>query len=442
MPSSSIDPEVLSWFEEQRGIKPETLERFGVTQEGEWLNFNYSQGSKMRSLPTLEGSRKFRFSPGIKPGLYSAPGTELGKTAFIVEGETDAMRLFQELDGRVAVFGLGGVTTWRPELAEPFKDCTTVYVVLDNDLDYNVMATVDNCWRSIRQSLGLKARRVVLPPGSKDICEFFQNYNLDSFRALCKRAMGGTRRFKDLDLSAQPPVTDWLVEGVLAAGDVTLLMGDPGLGKSWLTMSLATAVANGDDEWLNKAVHKQGPVLYIDEENPLDLIYSRFKRLGLTEEGVKNLHYLYRPGVWVNKDPDAFYEEAVAIEPALIVIDSLSRIHNEDENSSSAMGRLFREGIVPMARETGASVIVIHHSVKGSGLSSYQRSRGSGDITAVVDAAIDCSPFSDKIKMYLYKSRRQASGTIAYVDIIDDIDERGEEIVRLDVGNHNVEYSF
>src|SRR2546422_7589826 len=42
-----------------------------------------------------------------------------------------------------------------------------------------------------------------------------------------------------------PRAVDWLWAGRIPLGKVTLIVGDPGLGKSWLTEDLATRVSRG-----------------------------------------------------------------------------------------------------------------------------------------------------------------------------------------------------
>lgn len=415
----AIDEAVVKWFEDERGITASTLAEFGVRQDGDYLVFPYEHGEKMRKNPLLDGPREFKFSAGAKLTLFRDPAAVGTKQMFLVEGETDTMRLHQEVGTSATVLGLSGVNAWRPEYAKEFDSAERVFVILDNDEDYNVAAVVDKTWRSIRNDIGPKARRVALPAGTKDVCDFFKYYDVDTLRELCKRSSGATRRFKDLDLTQDVRPVDWLVDEWFARGDVTLLVGDPGLGKSWLTMALACAVAEGND-WLGLET-KQGSVMYVDEENPEDIVKQRFKKLGLSPGAAKRIHYLYRPGIWVNKDPDAFLDEALSLEPALIVMDSLSRIHSEDENSANSMAKLFRDGIQPLARETGAAVVVIHHTIKGDATNSFKRARGSGDISAVVDAAIDVSGWNTpgRFSMTQYKSRRRLGGDTLTISIED-----------------------
>lgn len=335
------------------------------------------------------------------------------------------MRLWQELDGSADVYGLSGIETWQPHFAEPLAKYDRVYTILDNDQDYNVRARVDACWKQIRNDLGgKKAKRVVLPADVKDVCEYFTKYNLELLRELCVRKSPVLSRLQRLNLLTPAPEPDWLVEDFIAEGDVNLLIGDPGLGKSWLTMDLALKVAGHEGKWLGKRVMRQGSVLYVDEENPEDIILGRFQRLGLDERMARNIHFLHRPGIWLNKEPDVLLDEALEIEPRLIVLDALTALHSIEENNANAMRSMFREAIIPLARDTGASVIVIHHTTKAEDASSFKRARGTGDLSAVVDCALDARGTDEPGQFTLsqYKSRRRLGGESLTVQIEDTLD--------------------
>ena len=64
------------------------------------------------------------------------------------------------------------------------------------------------------------------------------------------------------------------VIGPLLRGSVTLLRSSPGLGKSWLALSLAYAAAAGGSAcgW---AAPRPARVLYVDAQMPLALLQAR-----------------------------------------------------------------------------------------------------------------------------------------------------------------------
>ena len=135
----------------ERGITEETLEAFDVKVDGNKAILPFYSKDKSDVLFEKErviepdGKRKFYTTKGSRATLfglqYLASSTN---TVFITEGESDTMRLWQELvasttDGILGlgagVVGLPGIELWRPEWADHFEGNDTVYVILDNDPD-------------------------------------------------------------------------------------------------------------------------------------------------------------------------------------------------------------------------------------------------------------------------------------------------------------------
>lgn len=414
---------VAEWFRNYRGIDGPTLDKFGVTfnPQTERVLIPYKGYTKERPdprRPLKEGERRFYLPKGAAPELFNEDEAVGCTTVFLCEGETDTMRLQQELDAEhspAAAVGIGGINNWRGDFATSpaFASAKHVYVILDNDEDYKVQAQTNAAWRQIRQDLGPAARRVTLPSDVKDVCEFFEAYDLETLRLLTKQGPG-VSRFRHLDLTKAPPPPNWLLEGLVACGDVVLTSGASGLGKSWLTMGLAVAVADGHETYLNQPVRKHGTVLYVDEENPEDVIYHRLRKLGLKNPG--NVRYLWNNALRLDRNPEELLDEALEFQPALIVLDSLTRIHTGEENDAGTMSPLLNDAIRPLARETGAAVMLIHHHGVGG-----ERPRGSSDILASSDGALDiyATGYPGQFKVKLTKSRRRLSGDDMIVRVVD-----------------------
>lgn len=405
------------WFEDERGIREDTLNKFGVIfQKGEAV-IPYPGGEKYRG--EKDGKRTFYTSDGFKMSLFGLH--EPTDIMFLVEGETDCMRLQQELWDAgimdVTVRSMSGINGWRTEFADLFSRAQRIWVVLDNDDDYTVKATVDKAWSEIRTDLGMRAMRVRLPDKPmviKDLCEFFEmGFEIDDLRKLCERAQSGDLHYDALDLLAGPEETDWLVEGILARGDVALVVGEPGVGKSWLSMDLANKIAGHGGKWLGHNVLKNGgKVLYVDEENPRDVVRHRLRLLGFDASTASNIRYLHQQGIRLDRRPEQLLDEAIAFQPDLIVLDSLTRLHTQEENNAGAMASLFNDGINPLARQTNSGLLLLHHANKSDSSSSFIRTRGSSDISASVDTGLDVrhSETSGRLTITHFKSRRSEAG--------------------------------
>ncbi|HEY5989273.1 MAG TPA: AAA family ATPase, partial [Streptosporangiaceae bacterium] len=272
-------------------------------------------------------------------------------------------------------------------------------------------SSTERALQEIRSDLGRKMKRVVLPQGINDVAEFFQQYDWNAFRVLLKNAVKPVRHYPRLDLTKPVPDTDWLVQDLLVSREVTVLAADSGVGKSWLAMQLALAVADEEPTFLGLALKKHGRVLYVDEENPAELVMQRLRALGITPEQRENLDYLWYAGVDLANEPEKLYEEAIDSEPQLIVLDSLSRIAlGVEENDNTAMSKLFRSSLVPLARDTGAAVVVLHHTPSDNA----GKPRGATAIKAAADQVISMvaaqgahGHLTGSINIFPSKPRRQ-----------------------------------
>jgi hypothetical protein len=88
----------------------------------------------------------------------------------------------------------------------------------------------------------------------------------------------------------------WIVPGLIPARGVTIIAGEAGPGKTWLALALARALTLGGD-FLGRRRSVGAQVLYLDWENPLNLIRDRLQVLfgGASE---------FRPwGLWCVDEP-------------------------------------------------------------------------------------------------------------------------------------------
>lgn len=435
--------EAARWFETRRGIKPETLEAFGLTSgedEPDLIVIPYPDGmTKFRKGFEKSDGRRFwwtdaagnRTTPGQVPFLV--PGFDADASQLIVfEGETDTMAAWQAATDtwKPNILGLSGTDAWKDEYAEKlFGKAKRVFFVTDNDDPYespDAAESVERGWRKVKASLGRKARRVRLPAGVNDAAEFFEQYDWAAFHVLLRKASEPVRYYPRLDLSKPVPDTDWVVEDLVVAGEATVLAADGGVGKSFLMQALALAVSGGEEKFLGLSIKKHGPVIYVDEENSRALAHQRLRALGFDAKTHKTLEYIWYAGVDLLNEPEKLREEAEEIEPALVIVDSLSRVSiGAEENNNDDMTLLMKLGVVPIARETNAGVIVVHHTAKDG-----RGSRGAGAIRNAADQEISVIKAVDKrgnetgiLNIFPSKPRRQTAHI--HAQIVGDV-EKGE----------------
>lgn len=193
-------------------------------------------------------------------------------------------------------------------------------------------------------------------------------------------------------LTEEPEPIPWLIPGWLARGDTVIVAGEPGTGKSVLTTCLAVDLARGAPIFGHVPVRSPCGAMVLDEENPAALVRHRLRQIISGSEhdpATLPLRYLHS-NEWNLDRPDdyAALRHELDTNPAqLLVLDSLIRLHNREENDNVAMAKFFRERIRPLTLEYGCAVIVLHHLAKPSKERSdvAHRIRGASDLRAVAD---------------------------------------------------------
>lgn len=177
----------------------------------------------------------------------------------------------------------------------------------------------------------------------------------------------------------------WLWRNWIAQGYVTMFAGHSGVGKSFLLLRLCGCITNNwefpDGSHLQD---ENGLVLWAEGEAAQRLNYNRGKIMGLNVNkilypfGEKYTDYDMEDNEHNQRLADSLFHPNVK----LLVIDSLSGVHNGDENSSD-MNRNIKF-LAKLAQETKKPILISHHMKKktvfdGNQMTSHQV-RGSSAI--------------------------------------------------------------
>lgn len=177
----------------------------------------------------------------------------------------------------------------------------------------------------------------------------------------------------------EPGPRTWLVEGLIPMKYPTTLYGSGGVAKSMLMLSLATAIAAGEGEWLGFKV-QSGPVLYLDFELEVEEQtrrgYEVARGLGL-ERPPADLFYQCAAG---GKIVDAFRAALAFCKERgvkLLVVDSTGLALGGDAESSKDVIAFFREVVGTFTGE-GVCMLLIDHQAKIQSGESYQKKSAFG----------------------------------------------------------------
>src|SRR5258708_9269222 len=210
-----------------------------------------------------------------------------------------------------------------------------------------------------------------------------------------------------IDLLVEPPGVklsevktqqiDWLWQRRIPLGKITILDGDPGMGKSLLAINIAACVSTGrpmpDD-----TPGRQGNIILIaPEDSAEDTIKPRMEAAGGDPSKVFLLNTIEdfdekRLGIYartfsLSRDLDDLEREIKRTNAILVVLDPLMAIPRR--NIDSSRDQVVREVFTPLAQlaeRNGCAILIIRHLNKGS--SDNILYRGAGSIGIIAAARI------------------------------------------------------
>jgi DNA repair protein RadA/Sms len=144
---------------------------------------------------------------------------------------------------------------------------------------------------------------------------------------------------------------DRVLSGGLVPGSVTLLAGEPGIGKSTLLLQASAAMASAGRR-----------VLYVSAEESRQQVRLRAERLGAVV-----------PGLWLAAEtvvPSiiSFFDD---IAPDVVIIDSIQTVYDPELGSAPGSVVQVRESahrLVQEAKRRGMATILVGHVTKEGGL--------------------------------------------------------------------------
>ncbi len=139
---------------------------------------------------------------------------------------------------------------------------------------------------------------------------------------------------------------DRVLGGGLVKGSLTLLGGEPGIGKSTLILQLCDKVKG------------EGKVLYVSGEESAEQIKLRADRLGINNEDILFLG---------ETDIDIVNQSIIDISPKLVIIDSIQTMYSEEITAAPGSVSQVREitaQVMKICKQNGITTIIIGHVTK------------------------------------------------------------------------------
>jgi hypothetical protein len=240
----------------------------------------------------------------------------------------------------------------------------------------------------------MPVREPDLPEGGEKPLEISM---LDAIRLSAKSASG----IAALGLPPRAPVLgDWLKEG-----DTGFLYAPRGLGKTWLSMLLASAVANGGQAGPWKA-HGARKVVYIDGEMALDGMLERMEGMQSGENLiVLNHEVLFHLGnktlnLADRSTQDAVTSYLVEAGAGMVVLDNLSCLCNGmEENKGDDWERVLPWLLT--LRRLKIVVLIVHHAGRNGEMRGTSRREDAAFWVLKLDYADDAKSGASRMAKFV-----------------------------------------
>lgn len=192
-----------------------------------------------------------------------------------------------------------------------------------------------------------------------------------------------------LDAQEFDPLS-FAVPGIIPEG-LSLLAGAPKVGKSWLVLDCAIAVASGGVALGRVPITQARPVLYLALEDGHRRMQSRCRKLLQGQPIPGLLDYVTRVEVGRVLDTIAAWLESYGTLRPLVILDTLGKVMPPALQGESAYQRDYRIGnalLLLCDRHSGMSLLVNHHDRKAGSDDFVETVSGTNGLAGAVDTIL------------------------------------------------------
>jgi hypothetical protein len=179
----------------------------------------------------------------------------------------------------------------------------------------------------------------------------------------------------------QPEPVEMIIDPILPRGEVTILDGDPGAGKSWLWVAFLAGLTGSKvcplPEPLNVgASNIHSALLLTTEDDPKRIIWQRLDWLGADRERIRVVEFKNEDEMFFTasdaRDIRRLVQKAT---PDIVIIDPITLYASTEKGFDSNTATKVRKMLTPLikvARETNCAFLVNRHFRKTSGKAMHQ----------------------------------------------------------------------
>lgn len=374
--------------------EPHSVMSYRYVDENEDLLYTVHRGAdKSFRQQAADGIWKMT---GVRLVLFGLPdvlkAAADGKTIHVNEGEKDVCAL--TFSGHVATTAPGGAKAkWRPEYTESLKGAKEVVIWQDKDKPGREHTA------EVAESLktaGIPYRIVEARAGKDAWDHLTAGWTVEDAVPVTEGPTPLERmRSKLIDREGLRKIKPkpYLIKGWVDRNSPTRINGDPGSGKSLISLDMAACIGLGIP-WCGCPTRK-GKVIYVIAEG----VEGFTKRADAWEmhhkREIENVLFYPEPiqilgrtnGVLTESEEWAVFRELCREEePDLVILDTQRRVTGAAAENDNTDLQTAVNCLDDMRRETGATWMLVHHTPKnGTGGS------GAGAVRASLDTELETS---------------------------------------------------
>jgi len=176
----------------------------------------------------------------------------------------------------------------------------------------------------------------------------------------------------------------WLWPGRIPLGKLTLLAGDPGLGKSFVTLDIAARVSSGSP-WPDMPLFPQSPsgvVLFNAEDDLGDTIAPRLDKAGADDTNiliVEGVSFMGQRRHFSLEQDLQRLVEVIEQNPGtrLVIIDPISAYTGKVDSHNNSEVRGLLAPLAEIASRFDLSIVAVTHLSESGGAKAVYRAMGS-----------------------------------------------------------------
>jgi len=366
-----------------------------VTGDGRLVVPLYGEDGDLSSLQYISADGKKLYHTGGATGSRYWVLGEIDKTVYIAEGFATACTI-REATGKAVVvaYSASNLVPVTEIMRRKYGVTQDIIIVADNDA-----SGVGQ--RYAEQASAKHGARIVMPPTPGDANDYvLAGHDL---LALLEPPKDDWLVSAD-EFCSKPAPISWLIKGWVQTQALIMVHGPSGGGKTFAVLDWSLRIASKLTDWFGHKV-RNGGVVYLAGEG----------HHGLKARIAAWKHYnsVATLEMWLSKDgcdlnTPAGYQRVLdhvrklPKSPELIVVDTLHRFLQGDENSAQD-AKTMLDACSALMQEFNCSVLLVHHT--GVSSEAQHRARGSSAWRGALDIEVSIVPAGKNTPMEIHQRK-------------------------------------